>query len=1722
MSNPYHVRLAISQYGDRFRAELFTEDLGDTDGELLPADWRERFKQWTSYLKGGGSLPAETSRTIGAQLFEWLLSGTNRLKWGEVLERMKRDPARAIRLLIDSTTATNPGAQDRDVDNLHNLPYGLLFDPQKAAFLFRPREGANQLQYVRIVRRTTPRLLNLAPARWPLRVLLAAAEPDGLEFASQLCLEQLLQGLKTQDKTYAVDLCTAAGPRPLPEMTGDEIARSRSCTREHLRAALQQKSYDLMHVMAHGRGAGLLLCSADRKPVPVDADELSEWCRGKVQLAFLQVCKAARTAGQGAFGGLAQRLINPDGGDLAAVVASPYLLEAEQSTAAALAFYAQLAEGDAPDRALRRDLDMNNFGWAFLELWVRPSALGDSGARGAFQFVSPYKGLSRFEERDAEIFFGRESETAELINIVQSEPVVAVVGDSGSGKSSLLHAGLAPRIRQQGLAGQTGWRIVALKPGDQPQTNLAAALRVSEQAAEETPGNDAELTIEALLSKICSQQPLLILFNQFEEVFTLCKAENERYVVAVALANTAKQYPDRFRLVLDMRSEFGSRAAALPGLTDLIKRPWVLKPPTSADVRTIIEMPALHYGYSFQGALNDGKPGHAQSLLERMLSEPLLAKSTTNDKSEAAPTAPLPLLEFALECLWLKAVDRGSQEFGHADYDELGGLVGAIARHADEVFASLPGRAGFADERDVQHVAELLFTGVVSSRGATHTRRPRVRPDLEIETGNANLASRLIDVLVGERLLTIRSDATDLSRVRIDVAHEVLIEWPKLKGWLQADSATRAVREQFQEDAQQWDEGDPGSRQRRSGRNLPNTDLSIRYLGWIDEQHPSLTEAQQAFVTALRSAVLNTRIINVGSLVIAALLIVTSVLAYFTWNNARDADNKRQRAETAESKVRVLNANVRSLLYDSNLQTIDRARRSNDYAAVLQLLHAAVPDPTADIASASDPRGFEWYYLWNALHQDDGTIVRPLHSAYVSADGRLLIGSGEQRCEVWNTTTGNLVWRSQDSYFGSALSRDGKLLAFLTHSKIKIRNLIQQTDGAELATETYVGGSLHFSPDANYLAYHGKDSGRELLVVWDLRDQSKVEIVKRASFGAEKDKGPVVNDCVWLPDSSALLTAEETDYFTGPGQVTFWNPKDGTPIKTITGHKRGIFQLSVAANGKTLGTLDRDDTLKLWNIEDGKELLSVTALRPWTLSPDGTLLAYSKGTKYQVLGIKDVVVWGIAEGKELKALTFLRAEGVWSLKFTRDNSLLMAADESGKLFSWKVGPLVFASASHEGQTAASEVSIFDDGRLISYGAKDRLTECKVWSSGKRGALSDFATNEKGYHVSDIAVSAEGHRVATAANIQWNRERSYGRTIVWDAEGKNLLTVEKPQTDSTEVDGVRISPNGRFVAIRYSGTAEIWNVDENRKQFSIRGWQFTFHPNGKELISVDLQKLEFWNLESGQVARTLPLLLRKPPDPKMPIRDYPRVSGLELSRNGETVAIAVHDPVGTHEVHLYSSRGDSFSYQYKFEGDGPILFSPDGQLLAFTRKGQVNLWDAKEKRLHASIDPRREKFDAASEVPASFLSFSPDGRRLAVARDSRSPLIVDVATCQGVLTMQEAVAKKVVFLNANTLLGCNADQEAVSRWQAATNQEVLNYHARKVELNPADVNFNLERVKLLWNRTSPLTTDAVVKQARQTDLREVQRILNKIIQLDDKNSQAAEWLSIVRQELAKIE
>ncbi len=967
MPAPYPVRLAVSQHGDQFRAELFTEDLGDTEGDVLN-ELPPSLGEWVPFLAQGADLPPDAARQLGKDLFAALLGQPeNAKKWTEILDRATK-AGQAVRLLIDATT-----------ESVRDLPYGLLCEPHDDWFLFRAGKS-NPVRFVRILRRCSPRTLDLGDRP---RVLLAVAEPTSADVPAFDAAGRLKALCAALQESAEVVLVGPDGVAPLAGVA--DFAPYAKTTRAGLKAALAG-SYDVFHLLAHGHGAGVLLCAPDGSPAETTAGELAEWCgAGTAGLAFLQVCKAGQTGGRGGFGGVAQQLLSPKGGNLAAVVASTFPLDAEHSTTAAAGFYRAIAAGKSPEEALTADVPEANWTWAFLELWARPGALGGTKQRAAFQFVSPYRGLSSFTERDADLFFGRRAEVTELLHILRTEPAVGVVGDSGSGKTSLLQAGLVYAVRQGGLAGLERWRIVSLRPGYHPAQALLAALR---------PEHSTPATLAAALAAAlrADERPLLVIFDQFEEVFALARDPAESRMMTQVLADLVAERPDRIRLVIGMRSEFLGQSAALPGLSRLLRRPWVLRPPGGDNLRDIVAGPAEHSGYAFQGPLADGDPAHAVGLLDRILADPLLAT-----RDGAVPS--LPLLQFALERLWLKAVEKGSTEFAHAEYDALGGLGAAIGQHAEATYLATPTATGLGAgaRAEVEHIV----TALVSGHG---TRQPRLRADLEAETGKPEAARAVIDYLVGERLLTVRGDPADQTVPLVDLAHEALIRhWDRLRGWLAEDPQGRAMREEFRAAVERWEAGFAGVPP-KNHRGLPNADVARNYITWLAARGTQLPPVAAAFVAAMRSSLTRQKRVRQGVMVVlAGLTTAACFLALFADRKAAQASKSAEDATTNEKLAKASEAtateNARKAKVQAATLALDRGIQLGEQGrprfGLLSMAYALKTCPPAD--TGADAAALRKAILTNltgwATQQLCLDDVRPFPTAALATDpaGRVIL-----------------------------------------------------------------------------------------------------------------------------------------------------------------------------------------------------------------------------------------------------------------------------------------------------------------------------------------------------------------------------------------------------------------------------------------------------------------------------------------------------------------------------------------------------------------------------------------------------------------------------------------------------------------------------------------------------------------------------------------------------------
>jgi KaiC/GvpD/RAD55 family RecA-like ATPase len=394
----------------------------------------------------------------------------------------------------------------------------------------------------------------------------------------------------------------------------------------------------------------------------------------------------------------------------------------------------------------------------------------------------PYQGLRAFQQQHASYFFGREGFTEQLARAVQEQPLTAVVGPSGSGKSSVVFAGLLPRLRREG-----NWLIISCRPGREPFQELATSLIPSlelqmsetDQLIERNKLTKVlrlgEVHLHEVVKRILGKQTegsrLLLVCDQFEELYTLSQdaEERTRYLdeLLQAVKVLSQHQGPQFSLVLTLRADFFGHASSYRPFADALQDSiLILGPMNRKELQDAIEKPAHLLGVRIEEGLSE-------RLLEAVGNEP----------------GNLPLLEFALTQLWSR---RRYRMLMHEAYDEIGGVKQALAVHAEEAFRKL-------DPQEEKRVRRI-FTQLVQPSQATEDTR-RIATESELGPENWGLVARLAD----ERLVvTGRDEASEEETA--EIVHEALIrEWERLRQWTNEDREFRQWQERLPSAMRQWE-----------------------------------------------------------------------------------------------------------------------------------------------------------------------------------------------------------------------------------------------------------------------------------------------------------------------------------------------------------------------------------------------------------------------------------------------------------------------------------------------------------------------------------------------------------------------------------------------------------------------------------------------------------------------------------------------------------------------------------------------------------------------------------------------------------------------------------------------------------------------------------------------------------------------------------------------------
>ena len=420
---------------------------------------------------------------------------------------------------------------------------------------------------------------------------------------------------------------------------------------------------------------------------------------------------------------------------------------------------------------------------------VEPGA-GLSGA--AFEDACPYRGLEVFNVEHAPFFFGREALTEWLIVKLRASPsgqenrFLAILGASGSGKSSLARAGLIPAIKRGELVGSSEWPVVIFKPGRDPIESLAVALAGLDGATRPSP-----VAVQGLMSglqatentlhlttrlTLCDAPPvrLVLLVDQFEEIFTLCEDEKTRKALFANLLYAATITGGQTIVLLTMRADFYGKCGPYPALATVMSDHQLLVGPMTEDeLRRAIERPAQLAGGEFE-------PGLVEMLLQEVANNP----------------GALPLLQFALTELWQR---REGRRLTVAAYKAIGELQGVLKNRADQVLD------GFDDAQ--RELCRRIFLRLTQpGEGTEDTKRRASFGELVPAGSDAKSVESVISRLADARLITTWADPKDPGKTSVEVAHEALIRgWTQLRGWIDEDRDGLRLHLQLIAAAHEWE-----------------------------------------------------------------------------------------------------------------------------------------------------------------------------------------------------------------------------------------------------------------------------------------------------------------------------------------------------------------------------------------------------------------------------------------------------------------------------------------------------------------------------------------------------------------------------------------------------------------------------------------------------------------------------------------------------------------------------------------------------------------------------------------------------------------------------------------------------------------------------------------------------------------------------------------------------
>ncbi|MFA7763343.1 helix-turn-helix domain-containing protein [Streptomyces sp. NRRL S-448] len=1166
---------------------------------------------------------------------------------------------------------------------------------------------------------------------------------------------------------------------------------------------------------------------------------------------------------------------------------------------------------------------------------------GGSGAGPQADGACPYRGLPAFTAREARWFFGRDRATAELIERVFErigDGPLMLLAPSGAGKSSLLNAGLVPALRGGGfpMPGSDTWPVLRFTPTAHPLEELL-------DCAAKALGGDLGITVgevrdrpHALLEAVRRRsvgppasgpdrtppppRPVLLV-DQFEELFTLCSDQDERraFVRVLCALAAARPEPDALEaedvdpavVVLGVRADFSGDCLDLPELATVFTRGLFILPPMSlAELRESITRPADLAGLSLEPGLF-----------------PLLMRDAglRDDQPDRTPSGVLPLVSHALLATWRQ---REGATLTVDGYERTGGIQGAIARTAEEVFTRL-----YPAEQNTLRRVLVRLVHVADGTGAT--RRRMSRTALMEQLADAGPAAAALDTFVRARLITMDSDT-------VEITHEALLHaWPRLRGWIRADRAGLLVHQQLAHAAAEWErEGrDPSALHR--GTRLETA------RAWADE-HDGRSRLGPREAVFLRAS--------------------------------QDAQDSRERQAGRQVRLRqwtlatlvvllVLAMGAGGLAYQQRAGALGQERVARSRALALESAALAAGRPEASMLLAGEA------YRTSATSEARGALLSTQSQPFVA---RLGGHRGPVNAVAFGPGNGTLATAGSDGTVilrrvadrrtiatftlpgrvrAVAFSPDGSMLAATsTDGPARLWDTGGRGAGAQLPASTAGARAVAFAPDGRSLAVAGADGS---IGLWDAAGDHHA----LASLTGHTGR---VNALAYAADGRTLVSAG------ADRTVRLWDPVEAGPAAVLTGHTDEVLGVAFAPDGRTVATGGVDRTVRLWDVAGRRTTATLTGhsddVNGVAYTPDGTTVVSAGGdgttrlwdvaggraaatlaghTDY-VLGVavdsggavlatagfdQSVVLWDL-RGAVLTSRPFTE---VWHAAYSPDGKWLATAESDHAVRLWDVaGRRVLATFAGHSETVFS-VAFSPDGRTLASAGSDGTI--RIWDTAARGRSA--VLDGPGGTVFAVAFSPDGRTLASAG--------SDGTVRLWDLAGRRPLAVLTGHTDFA--NDVVFSPDGRTLASAGDDlTVRLWDVAGRRPLTVLTGHRgavrgVAFSPDGRTLASSGNDgTVRLWDARRHRFQAAL-------------AGHTGSARGLAFSPDGRTLASSGNDRT----VRLWDVAGRRTLATLSGHANAVwgVVFAPDGRTVASSSTdGTVRLWDLDVGARLAAVDRLR--------------------------------------------------------------------------------------------------------------------------------------------------------------------